>query len=270
MEQDIKTSAENRRSQTGSDGFLHVISVSGGKDSTAAAIVMVEKDMPIDYAIFADTGMDFPEIRENIDKLDDYLLRERGIHITRLKHPRSFEYLMFDVPIEQPRSIAKRIERGLPLRGYGWPGIRTRWCTGQLKTHLINREINRLKVGQTVRQYVGIAADEAWRCKDLKYPLVEHAITEAQALQMCYDHGFDFGGIYEVYNRCSCYCCPLQRISELRMLRKNHPDLWEKLRVMDERAREQFGPGPLGQFKQRWSVAGLEERFAKEALQDEK
>ncbi len=33
---------------------------------------------------------------------------------------------------------------------------------------------------------------------------------------------------------------------------------------MDERAREQFGRSPLGQFKQRWSVEGLEARFAQE------
>ena len=35
---------------------------------------------------------------------------------------------------------------------------------------------------------------------------------------------------------------------------------------LDERARAQFGDTPLGQFKPRWSVAGLEERFAKEAF----
>jgi len=33
---------------------------------------------------------------------------------------------------------------------------------------------------------------------------------------------------------------------------------------LDNRARTQFGPGPLGQFKQSWSVARLAERFARE------
>ena len=37
-----------------------------------------------------------------------------------------------------------------------------------------------------------------------------------------------------------------------------------RLLNLDNRARAQFGPGPLGQFKQNWSVARLEERFAKE------
>ena len=42
---------------------------------------------------------------------------------------------------------------------------------------------NRLKGELGALHYVGIAADEAWRCKDERYPLVEWGITSAQALQ---------------------------------------------------------------------------------------
>ena len=101
-------------------------------------------------------------------------------------------------------------------------------------------------------------------CKEKQYPLVEWGITEAKALQICYDHGFDFGGLYKKYHRASCWCCPFQRISELRNLRKYHPQLWKQLMEMDQRAKEQFGSGALGQFKQRWSIEGLENRFAQE------
>ena len=116
-------------------------------------------------------------------------------------------------------------------------------------------------------QYIGIAADEARRCKQDKpkrYPLVDWGIDEAQALQICYDRGFDFGGLYRIYHRASCFCCPFQGIGELRQLRLHHPQLWEKLWAMDNRAREQFGKNPWGQFKQQWSVAELDERFAAE------
>ncbi len=98
-------------------------------------------------------------------------------------------------------------------------------------------------------QYIGIAADEAGRCKQDKtkcYPLVDWGIDEAQALQICYDRGFDFGGLYRIYHRASCFCCPFQRIGELRQLRLHHPQLWEKLLAMDNRAREQFGANPWG------------------------
>ena len=243
------------------------ISLSGGKDSTCLVIQMIERGMPIDCVISADTGMEFPEMYEHLAKVDEFLFRERGIHITTLRHPQGFEYLMFEKPMEKPRSIEKRQRLGLPMCGYGWPGFRVRWCTGRLKVRLIEKEITRLKKDRNVVQYIGIAADEAWRCKDKKYPLVDWGITEAQALQICYDHGFDFGGLYRIYHRASCWCCPMQRIDELRKLRKFHPQLWKHLRELDDRAREQFGPGPLGQFKPNWSVAALEERFAREEAQ---
>jgi hypothetical protein len=93
---------------------------------------------------------------------------------------------------------------------------------------------------------------------------VEWGITEAEALQICYDRGFDFGGLYDIYRRASCWCCPLQRIDELRKLRRHHPELWARLLEMDSRAGEMFGPGALGQFKQNWSAKRLEERFSGE------
>ena len=230
-------------------------------------LLMIEKEMPIDCVLYADTTMEFPEMEAHIAKLDEHLYRERGIHITTLRHPHGFEWLMFDVPQQQKRAIERRIANGQPLNGYGWPGIKSRWCTGQLKTHLLDKAVDQLKKERNALHHIGIAADEAHRCKDdpqNRYPLVEWKITEAQALQICYSRGFDFGGLYEIYRRASCWCCPLQRIDELRKLRTHHPELWARLREMDNRARAMFGTGPLGQFKKYWSVERLEERFARE------
>ena len=249
---------------SGNENFYHAVSLSGGKDSSALLLLMIEKGMPIDAVISADTGMEFPEMYNHLAKLDDLLYRERGIHITTLRHPHGFEWLMFDEPKQKSSCLENRARLGIPPYGNGWPGIKVRWCTGQLKTHLISKEVNRLKKEKNALHYVGIAADEAWRCKDEQYPLVDWKITEAQALQICYSRGFDFGGLYEIYRRASCGCCPLQRIDELRKLRTPHPELWARLREMDNRARAMFGPGPLGQFKKDWSVERLEERFARE------
>jgi len=243
------------------------VALSGGKDSTALLLLMIEKGMPIDCVLHAKTGMDFPEMEAHIAKLDDFLFQERGLHITILQAAHSFEWFMFDVPLQQKRAIDRRLALNQPLHGYGWPGSRVRWCTGKLKTHLMDKEVNRLKKEQNALHYIGIAADEAHRCKDApqnRYPLVEWGITEAQALQICYSRGFDWGGLYEIYHRPSCWCCPLQRINDLRELRRRHPELWTRLRDMDDRARSMFGPGPLGQFKKDWSVERLEKRFARE------
>jgi len=230
-------------------------------------LLMIERGMPIDAVLTADTGMEFPEMYEHLDRLDEYLYRERGIHLTTLRHPKGFEWLMFEEPKQKLSSIENRKKWGVSLYRNGWPGVRVRWCTGQLKTHLINKEVNRLKGQYHAIHYVGIAADEPKRIKNERYPLVEWEISEKEALQICYDRGYDWGGLYEIYNRCSCWCCPLQRIDELRKLRRHHPELWARLLEMDKRALAQFGHNPLGQFKQNWTVERLEQRFAMEESQ---
>lgn len=87
---------------------FHAVSLSGGKDSTAMLLLMIERDMPINMVLSADTGMEFPEMYEHLAKLDEHLFRERGIHITTLRHPKGFEYRMFDEPKQKLRSLENR------------------------------------------------------------------------------------------------------------------------------------------------------------------
>lgn len=261
---------ENRNTET-NKAFFHAVSLSGGKDSTAMLLLMLEKDMPIDAVLTADTGMEFPEMYAHLARLDRLLYEKRGMHITTLRHPQGFAWLMFEQPKQRKNCIEKREKAGVSLYGNGWPGMRVRWCTGQLKTRLVHKEINRLKQRRPVLQYIGIAADEPKRMKGEIYPLVEWGITEQDALQICYDRGFDWDGLYEIYHRCSCWCCPFQRIGELRKLRTHHPELWERLRDMDRRAQAQFGPHtPQGQFRKDWTVEQLERRFAGEEQAERK
>ena len=157
-------------------------------------LLMLEAGMPIDCVITADTGMEFPEMYRHWDKIDQVLYRERGIHLTILRHPKGFGWLMFDEPKEKPSTLENRAKLGVTPYGNGWPGIRVRWCTGQLKTHLIAKEVNRLKKEKNALHYVGIALDEPDRIKDEIYPLVDWGITEAQALQICYGCPFSLTG----------------------------------------------------------------------------
>ena len=254
---------ENRSTTEGA--FFHAVSLSGGKDSTAMLLLMLEKDMPIDAVLTADTGMEFPEMYAHLARVDRLLYEKRGMHITTLRHPEGFEWLMFEQPKQKKSCIERREKAGVSLYGNGWPGMRVRWCTGQLKTHLMDKEIRRLKKNRSVLRYVGIAEDEPKRIGKEVYPLVGWGITEQDALQLCYDRGFDWGGMYEIYRRCSCWCCPFQRMDELRKLRVHHPELWERLLNMDRRALAQFGQHtPLGQFRKNWTVEQLERKFARE------
>ena len=229
-------------------------------------LLMIERGMPIDMVLTADTGMEFPEMYAHWERVEAYLYQKRGIKLTVMSHPKGFEWLMFDDPKKRPSAIENRTRLGVPLFGNGWPSMQVRWCTGQLKTHLMDKAVNHLKGAYQSIHYIGIAADEPKRIKGEQYPLVEWGITEQKALEICYDRGYDWNGLYEIYHRCSCWCCPLQRIDELRKLRRHHPELWKRLLEMDARARAQFGRSPLGQFKQNWTVEALEERFAREDI----
>ena len=47
-------------------GQFHAVSLSGGKDSSAMLLLMIERGMPIDLVLHADTGMEFPEMYEHL------------------------------------------------------------------------------------------------------------------------------------------------------------------------------------------------------------
>ena len=64
---------------------LFVCSFSGGKDSTALLLRMLEEGMPIDIILFNETGLDFPEMEAHIEKVEQYIKRYTDIGITRIK-----------------------------------------------------------------------------------------------------------------------------------------------------------------------------------------
>lgn len=237
----------------------HIVSFSGGKDSTYLLLEMIRRDMPIDAVLNADTGMEFPAMYEHIDKIDRLLAYERGIQITRLKSSKTFEELMLDA--------VRTKGANLNVIGYGWPGVFVRWCTGQLKTHLMDAYTKSFALQPY--QYVAIAADEQYRLQRKqnqgefrRHPLVDWNVTEMQALAGCYKAGYTWDGLYEKFSRVSCWCCPLQSLKELRNLWDFYPEVWKKLRNLDDRAIAQFGrDSPLGQFRKHESVRMLEVRF---------
>ena len=218
--------------------------------------MMLERNDPIHSIIFFDTGWEFPEMNIHIDKLEKHI----GLKVERI-HPRKpFNYLMLEHPVK--RRATNQI-RGL---GYGWPSVFRRWCTRE-KVSAIHRHVKSI---ENKIQVIGIAADEAHRTKIDKgvakrYPLIEWDITEKQALQYCYEKGFDWGGLYEIFDRVSCFCCPLQRISDLRKLRKHRPELWDIMLKMDKKTPKEYRPG----FKDLRTVHDFEKRFSNEDRQME-
>ena len=67
------------------------------------------------------------------------------------------------------------------------------------------------------------------------------------------DTGLEFHGLYEHFKRVSCWCCPLQSLTELRELHQHFPGLWEQLKTWDKRT--------WRNFRADYSVENLEVRF---------
>ena len=227
----------------GKKKIYNVVSFSGGKDSTAMILKMVEKRMQIDCILFCDTGLEFPEMYGHIAKVE----RDIGMSVTVVKADVTFEYLMLE-GVKKRKADSKIVQKyGTDIRGYGWPGPKLRWCTKMLKDIPREKYLSRLRNEYEVIEYVGLAADEGYRMRRrqnrrdcCRHPLVEWSMTEEDCLKYCYERGYDWGGLYRYFRRVSCWCCPLQSLDELRQLYKHFPALWRQLGEWDGRTWRKF------------------------------
>ena len=203
---------------------------------------MLELGMRVDEIIFCDTGVEFPQMYEHIAKVESYT----GRQITKLKAANDYEYMLLEKEVHR--------RDGTIRHGFSFPDMRIRWCTSYFKRDVIEKHLK----GKNTVVSVGIAVDESGRARDNKkrYPLIEWGWTEADALQYCYDKGFDWGGLYRIFKRVSCWCCPLKSLDELRKLRKHFPELWAKLLRWQCKTFRTFKPS--------WSVNDLDARFQRE------
>ena len=96
---------------------MNVISFSGGKDSTAMLLRMIELKMPIDRIIFADTTFEFPELYDYIKKIENHI----GRKIEFVFPSKSFEEWFNGQITRGKRKGQRKLINGLrlyqPLRG---------------------------------------------------------------------------------------------------------------------------------------------------------
>lgn len=227
----------------------HIANVSGGKDSVAMVLMLIELGWPLDEVVFFDNGMEFRAIYDTVEKLKE-ILRQHGVKFTVLHPDYDFEWKMFDKPVNGRNGFHY---------GYSWCGGRCRWGTTDKLKALRN-------YCKDAIQYVGIAADEPKRFEKAKHenkvlPLVELGMTEADCLSYCYERGFQWleNGIplYSILDRVSCWCCANKNLKELKNMHDYLPEYWERLKDLQSRTeRPMKGAGK--------SVFELEERFTKE------
>ena len=185
----------------------HIVSLSGGKDSTALAVYLKNKIPHVEY-VFCDTGSELIETYEYLDRVEAYL----GKSIVRLNSGKVFEEYLNKYMNYLPSPMA-------------------RWCTAEMKIKPYENYIGSDKC----YSYIGIRADEKRegyisRLSNIipKYPFKEDGIDRAGVYKILEDSGLGLPKYYEWRSRSGCYFCFFQRSIEWVGLLERHPKLFEK------------------------------------------
>jgi 3'-phosphoadenosine 5'-phosphosulfate sulfotransferase (PAPS reductase)/FAD synthetase len=185
----------------------HILGLSGGKDSTALAILLHQSIPQMEY-FFCDTHKELPETYEYLDRIESRL----WIKVQRLSEERGFDHW-------------------LDVYGGFLPSPNGRWCTKQMKIIPLEKFIG----DDEAVSYVGIRADEnrdgyvSTKSNITPvFPFKEQGLVKADILKLLEDSGIGLPDYYRWRSRSGCYFCFFQRKYEWVMLQANHPDLFDK------------------------------------------
>lgn len=197
----------------------HILSLSYGKDSLACLGAIEELGWPLDRIVHAEVWAtdtipaDLPPMVEFKAKADKIIKERWGIEVEHIKSKMSYQDYFY------------RVRESGKSKGQiqGFPMTKGAWCNDRLKTGPLDR------AKRNCMAYIGIAADEPNRFHNLtetkRSPLVEAGWDEAYCRQWCEENDL-LSPIYTTATRGGCWFCHNQGVNQLRLLRKNYPDLW--------------------------------------------
>ena len=197
---------------------MKIVSFSGGKDSTALAILEADA-MPV----FADTGWEFDEIYQHIDRFEKVTGRE----VLRLKSKDLYG-----------ESLPESIKRKRFM-----PGFKARWCTRMHKIEVIETW---LMDKVPVEMLIGLRADEEERkghivCLDgltVRYPLKERGMKYQDVVDLC--NKYDLLPEYPPYMaRGGCEGCFYKSKNEVLALRELKPVVYDELMDLEESVQDE-------------------------------
>ena len=208
---------------------MHVLGLSGGRDSAALAVYMRQHypDIDIEY-FFTDTGKELPEVYEYLGRLEGFL----GQRIRKLNPDRDFDFWL------------KQYNDFLP-------SAQTRWCTRQLKLRPFEQWVRPLlEEGKKIYSYVAIRGDEEYRegysSKDenliIKLPFKEAAIDKAGVLDILEGAGLGLPQYYSWRTRSGCTFCFFQQKIEWVRLMEHHPEAFEEAKAYEKNAVDHGSP----------------------------
>lgn len=219
-------------------------SISGGKDSTATALLMWERGEDFE-CIWADTGAELPENYWIIPRLMQLI--GKPLHV--VSNGTFFQWLQ--------------------RYGYLLPGVKNKWCTRILKQKPMIAYIKALEIGEPVIMNTGIRADEPKRHHPLEYdtqyqiqnyPLYEAGYGKKEVIDLCLKYDL-LNPVYAWRANVSCFCCPLQRKSDWQGLMEHHPELYaisEEWEIQSQRMSAEKGSSRYG-WNDAWTLPELRE-----------
>lgn len=240
----------------------HVLSLSYGKDSLACLGAIEQLGWQLDRIVHAEVWAtdtipaDLPPMVEFKTKADKIIKERYGIEVEHVCAMTTYEDLFYKIPENR-----KKKSTSFDGKCRGFPYQKGAWCQRDLKASVLDKPIRKKTLKNCV-QYLGIAADEPNRFGQLsdtkKSPLVEAGWDEAKCRKWCEENDL-LSPIYTTATRGGCWFCHNQGVDQLRLLRKNRPDLWALMLKWDK-------DSPVTFHADGHTVHDFDERFA---LEDE-
>lgn len=214
----------------------YTLSLSGGKDSLALFLKLLDENIKLDEVVTVDLGDEYEAVYDVLLFVASVCLHEK-IKFTILTIEETEKYRNYIKTTRTKISMFEFLvfhhEKKNGKKGYGWCG-KQRWGTA-IKQQLLNKYYQSLC--KYVVEYVGIAADEIQRI-DIQphknyaksYPLIKWKMKEEDCLKYCYERGIEWKQegirLYDILDRVSCKHCQQKNLKELRNIRRYLPNLW--------------------------------------------
>ncbi|MDV7419059.1 phosphoadenosine phosphosulfate reductase family protein [Acinetobacter baumannii] len=234
--------------------IYNIVSVSGGKDSTATLLLAMAWDVENLQAVFADTGHEHPATYEYVEYLEQIL----EIQIQRVKADFSYEieckrdYVktkwrekgVSESVVENALAVLKptgNLFLDLCLWKNRFPSTRARFCTSELKVKPIQQLFYPiLEDGHMILSWQGVRADESLdrkylpECNEVVQGLYNYRPilkwSAKDVFQAHTDMGIDPNPLYKKgMGRVGCMPCINCNKDELKEIAKRFPEEIERV-----------------------------------------
>lgn len=208
---------------------LTVASYGSGINSTAMLIEKVIRGEKVDLILFADTGAERPHTYQYLERFQGWLM-ERGYGPIRVVRKAGNG--------ETLEENCLRMHM-LPSLAYGYKSCSHKYKIQPQDKYCNNWEPAKTewKAGRKIIKLIGFDADEEHRAKIpeddkyiYKYPLVEWDMGRDECIKTIEDAGLCLPG------KSACFFCPSTKITEIRQLAQNYPELAERAIAMEQNA----------------------------------